>query len=165
MGQPISPIQLHVKYRSRKSNANADALSRQQGQVEETLQNLTQSTSLHRATNEQTEVVHANLCSVTAADVPVSIVTLPGYSAEELARLQSEDTVISLFLRYWRQGLKPSVRLLKNKSRATRALLRKWDQVQEANGVLHIESQDPVEGASQHAFASHTTANDPGVPT
>ena len=35
---------------------------------------------------------------------------------------------------------------MKHEARATKALLRKWDRIQEKGGVFYLHSDDPVEG-------------------
>ena len=105
---------------------------------------LSQSAFLQEICTEHARVNHVNIRAASAMEVPSAVGTLPGYPPEELARLQTEDEAISRFLVFWRCGTRPRVNLVKSETRATRALLKRWDRIQE----LHVHTQDPVEGES-----------------
>ncbi len=141
----LAQFDFQIKYRSGRANANADALSRQYGDVsaEETLQDLAQSTSLHE-TNLQTRRVDVR--SLHTVEVPASLDTLPGYSAKEISDLQKKDKVIGRFLEFWSFGEKPLPRHMSRECKEVRTLLRRWNRVVEKGGVLSVKYHDQLEG-------------------
>ena len=139
----LSQFNFQIKYRSGKANANADALSRQGTHAEETLQEVTQSTTLHEV--NQVEVNRVRVRQVTATEVTAAP-TIPGYSPSELEKLQQRDPLIAQFSKMWRYGTRPKSLQLRHASNAIRALVRRWDRVVVKDGVLYVRSHDPVEG-------------------
>lgn len=143
----LAQFDFKIRYRSGRSNTNADALSRQTVHAEETLSDVTNSTSLREIAEAAVKVTRVVTRSVVAAETPLATATLPGYTPEELGRLQEGDPVISRFRVFWKHGSKPDPSQLRHESRKTRTLLRKWDRVCERKGVLYLHSTDPVEGS------------------
>ena len=142
----LAQFNFNIKYRSGRSNANADALSRQTAHAEETLPEVTHSTSLQGISDAAPKVNRVSVRSAIAVEATPATTTLPGYTPEELARLQSEDPVISRLLVFWKHGAKPDLTQLRRETTATRNLIRKWDRIREKDGVFYLHSQDPLEG-------------------
>ena len=139
----LSQFHFSIKYRPGKSNASADALSRQESH-EDIMQELTKSTSLHNVT--MTRHTRADIRSLTATEESKVTTTLPGYTSEEIASSQMRDPIISSFARKWRYGTKPTYRGLKREPNAVWALVRRWDRMEERQGVLYVKFHDPLEG-------------------
>ena len=142
----LAQFNFDIKYRSGKDNANADALSRQSTHAEDTLQDVSKSTSLQEVAKANTRVVQTNIRMTRAVEVPSAVSTLPGYTSQELANLQKADTVISRFLAFWRHGSKPDAHRIRQETRATKMLLNKWDRIQEIERVLYLRTQEPGQG-------------------
>ncbi|XP_038074823.1 uncharacterized protein LOC119742731 [Patiria miniata] len=83
-----------------------------------------------------------------ATAAPSATSTIPGYSHEDLARLQQSDPLISPFYTLWRRGGKPGSRQLKHESSPLRALIKRWDRIEVRGEVLYVRFHDPVEGDS-----------------
>ena len=95
----LAPFDFEIKYRSGRSNRNADALSRQHPVGPTELQGLVPGTAIP---------------SVLQLAVPPELVAtqatmtaLPGHSLSDLKSLQTADTVIQEVMGYWRQGTRP----------------------------------------------------------
>ena len=140
----MSQFKFQVKYRSGRTNANADTLSRNPVDIKDAAQELTQSSPLHDIARVQVKM--ANVRSTTTLETPPTTTTLPGYKQEKIAELQVKDPTIGGFARNWRYGTKPTWLHLKHESNAVRALVRRWDRVIEKEGVLYIKCHDPLEG-------------------
>lgn len=124
----LASFDFEIKYRSGRSNRNADALSRQ---------NLP-GTEVHQ------------LCSGMAVPVALQqaaqggLVTLvnqmtafPCTSNSDLVAQQVADPVIGELLQFWRRKLPPTPDERKTLSRLAIILLRQWDRLVETDGVLY----------------------------
>ena len=127
----LAAFDFELKYRSGRSNTNADALSRQYPEGPLGLQGLVSGTALptelHRVGRQQQEVF-ATQATMTA---------LPGHSLAELQTLQAADPVIQEVLDYWRQGIHPGPMERKQLSRSALTLLGQWNRLVEMEGVLY----------------------------
>ena len=143
----LAQFDFEIKYRSGRSNANADALSHQKSHAEETLQGVTHSTAMHDV-HPMVPSGGVAVRTTMAVEAVNATSTIPGYSHEDLVRLQQSDPLISRFLRLWRRGGRPGGRQLKRESSALRALVKRWDRIEVRNNILYVRSHDPVEGDS-----------------
>ena len=66
-----------------------------------------------------------------------SSLTLPSYTSDDLAKLQSQDRVL-LRVKYWcSTGNRPSPYALKREPDHVRKIMRYWDTLEETGGVLY----------------------------
>ncbi len=125
----LASFDFEIKYRSGRSNRNADALSRQ--------------------SFSGTGVVH-ELCPAVAVPVALQqanqgrLVTLvnqvtsfPCTSSSDMGTRQVADPVIGELLVFWRPKLPPTPEERKKLSRLAVILLRQWDRLVETDGVLY----------------------------
>ena len=143
----LAQFDFQIKYRSGRSNSNADALSRHKNHAEETLQEVTHSTAMHDV-HPISSPSGVTVRATMAAEAPTASLTIPGYSHEDLAKLQQCDPLISRFCKLWRRGGKPGSRQLRHESSALRALVKRWDRIEVHSEVLYVRSHDPAEGDS-----------------
>ena len=150
----LAQFDFEIKFRSGRSNRNADALSRKRVH-EDSLS--TESTSTVNVLSE--EILADVVDSTTLKDVQSistegqgsedsSIATtsmFPEYTKEGLAKLQAEDNSISRVLAWMANGHKPTFRLIGKEPPVARKLLHKWDKLLIKDGVLYKKCQD-VEG-------------------
>lgn len=127
----LAPFDFELKYRSGKSNRNADALSRQHPSGSIELQELVPGTTLPMTL--QTAVPPEQPVQATQA----TITALPGHSLSDLQTLQAGDTVIQEVMVHWRQGTRPNPAERKNLSKLAITLLGQWDRLVEREGVLY----------------------------
>ncbi len=136
----LAAFDFEIRYRSRRSNKNADALSRQNppelGPVGEFFPGTVVPVSLRQAV-EVEPVVEA---------VQRVVTTMPGYSTVDLGRLQEEDSVISEVLTFWRCKARPGPEERRRMSTPAAALLRQWDRLLEKEGVLYRRVRTPSGG-------------------
>ena len=127
----LAVFDFDIKYRSGRSNRNADALSRQHPSGSTELQGLVPGTALPTAL--QRTVPTAPVALATQA----TMTALPGHSLSDLRSLQAADGVIQEVLRYWRQETRPSSVERKQMSKSALTLLGQWDRFVEREGVLY----------------------------
>ena len=136
----LAQFDFSVKYRSGKSNANADALSRRcamghcsdinqdkewiASKVAKCTKSYLIPSDLKLRIEElmvqvslQVHSVGVSVSGVTTrstvvAPQPTAIQTLPSYSHKDLCRLQLQDPDIKRFLHFWRSKHKPTVKQL-----------------------------------------------------
>lgn len=127
----LAPFDFELKYRSGRSNGNADALSRQHPAGSTELQHIIPGTILPtslRTVGPQDQLVHATQTTITA---------LPGHSVADLQNLQAGDRVIQEVLAYWRKGTRPSPMERKQLSKPAMVMLGQWDRLVEKEGVVY----------------------------
>lgn len=127
----LAAFDFDIKYRSGKSNKNADALSRRDHVDPSVLDQV----ALGTAVPEVLQQV-AGLDSATIA-TQCEVFTLPGYSIGELGLLQAADPVIQEVLRFWRPGARPGPDERRKMTKAALTLLRQWDRLIEQEGTLY----------------------------
>ena len=126
----LAAFDFEIKYRSGRSNRNADALSRQYVPVAESSApslpgTLVPSGIQHHPRHDPAVVAHQSLVSV-----------LPSHSASDLHSLQENDPLLEEVLCFWRRGSLPTSLERRQLSKPAIALLRQWDRLVEENGVL-----------------------------
>jgi transposase InsO family protein len=143
----LAQFDFGMKYRSGKSNGNADGLSRQGVKInriklEESWSNVTQSSSLQQIRDEGTsQLSETERVAVSMESIMVTS-TLPEYSSGELARKQGEDAVLQRVLYWWKSGNRPTARQLSKEEMSVRKLLRKWDKLVDRDSVLCLTVND-----------------------
>ena len=166
----LASFKFDIVYRSGKSNANADALSRlphydcldTPSSVVEVTNTLAQSSSttalpsyLATATLEQSaeitvECSHQACMASNAINTELNVPesgtkSFPSYSKSELTQMQQSDPTISSFLKLWRVGKKPNGKERKDLTIGTRVLLQHWKRLKLKDGVLYRTIIDPQE--------------------
>lgn len=136
----LASFDFEVRYRSGRSNRNADALSRQHQFSQETRDNFLPGTvipAMVRQAAEAEPVVQVNQAVITA---------LPSFSIEDLSSLQEADPDIQRVLAFWEQGSFPSSAERQNLSKSVLTLLRQGDRLVKKNGVLYRRVSRPDGG-------------------
>ncbi|RXN38548.1 Transposon Ty3-I Gag-Pol poly [Labeo rohita] len=75
--------------------------------------------------------------------------TLPGYTKEELGRLQGADPLLKLLKHFWPTRKKPSARKRRELSRQVQSLLKQWGKLKEDEGLLYRVVGDVFLGECQ----------------
>ena len=152
----LSQFTFNIKYRSGRSNRNADALSRKASHGEETsvarLEEVT-SASFHvlgdgtgtlipgcvRACAEDAMVgrllQESRLRSPSIA--PQAMSTFPSISSGDMATMQRGNEAIGRLWYYWVRKHPPTLRQLMKEAKPARRLLREWKRIKQENGVLY----------------------------
>ncbi|PIK36840.1 Pol polyprotein [Apostichopus japonicus] len=151
----LSPFRFKVKYRSGKSNQNADSLSRktQHGTEPQTvrfeqilakrLEKAPRQTSL--IPPELVQKVYDNTDQVWLREIgcksantrPSSTSTFPSFNQIELIRLQQSDPIFKRVWHFWNKGTEPEHHTLKQETPLVRRVARDWKKLHEANGLLY----------------------------
>ena len=159
----LASFKFDIVYRSGKSNANADALSRLPHhdcpdklssvvEVTNTLAHSSNTTAfpshLATATLEKSADITlegpqqanvANNAINTEHNVPKSgTKSFPSYSKSELMQMQQSDPTISSFLKFWTVGRKPDPKEKKDLTIGTRVLLQQWKRLKLKDGVYIV---------------------------
>ena len=146
----LALFSFQIKYRSGRSNRNADALSRQ-SRSEDIEVN---SVALPQKLREEILTVaidHYHLeVNQVAGEVrrppEMTSETLPSFTPTEISELQRKDPVINRFLHYWNLKRKPSYQERKQEPHDVLTLLRQWDRIDAEDGVWYRTVHDPKEG-------------------
>uniref|UniRef100_A0A8C5GH97 Gypsy retrotransposon integrase-like protein 1 n=1 Tax=Gouania willdenowi TaxID=441366 RepID=A0A8C5GH97_GOUWI len=129
----LASFEFTIRYRSGRTNGNADALSR--WPASETLEQYLPGTAIPPTLPRP--VPFNSVLQATQA----AISAFPSHSAEELMALQQADTVLGTFLTFWRNQRRPDRADRANLSPQVLELCRQWDRLQEMNGVLYRHTQ------------------------
>ena len=132
--------QFEVRYRSGKINQCADALSRCPANMssEET------ASVLHLATYSTTvpkgivncQSPDVTLIPVTVMEGGLTPAILPSYSSEQLAKMQSEDTVLGELWNRWTAGWQTGQSAPNDELPGFQVCLSEWPNLSERDGVL-----------------------------
>lgn len=125
----LAAFDFDIKYRSGRSNRNADALSRQPAPAS--------SSAMPLPGTRVPENIHQGprlRPLVTAQQSLVSV--LPSHSAVDLHSLQEVDPLLREVVVFWRRGSPPTAVEKQRLSKPLRAILRQWDRLVEEEGVL-----------------------------
>lgn len=136
----LSAFDYVIKYRSGKSNRNADALSRQYLPATGTPERLVPGTPLPESLQQVSD--HRPTVQVTQAAISV----LPCTSPSEILVLQESDPTIQEFLAYWRRKRAPDAMERRAVSKPALALVKQWSRLVEQNGILHRRTYRPDGG-------------------
>ncbi|CAM4713469.1 unnamed protein product [Leuciscus chuanchicus] len=127
----LAAFDFEVRYRSGKSNRNADALSRQDptagGIPEGLVGGSAVPVSLHQAIS----------MGRVAQAVVSTMSVLPGYSVLDICSLQEADPVIGVVGQFWEQGKRPGPEERKKLTKPVLTLLQQWDRLVLKEGVLY----------------------------
>uniref|UniRef100_A0A8C2FG16 Gypsy retrotransposon integrase-like protein 1 n=1 Tax=Cyprinus carpio TaxID=7962 RepID=A0A8C2FG16_CYPCA len=122
----LASFDFELKYRSGRSNQNADALSRQGPASQGELEQLLPGTALPAMVRQ------AGVAGVVSQ---AAVTVFPGLTVD-MQSLQREDPVIGEALRFWRRGVPPTAVERRLLCRAVVNLLRQWRRLCEQDGVL-----------------------------
>lgn len=134
----LAAFDFSIKYRSGRSNRNADALSRQYpaGPV---LEAMIPGSSL--------PVPLQQVASTRSQrGIQASITAFPGYSSADLYGLQEADAVLGVFLKLWRSGKYPSREERQGLCADVGKLLKQWKRLQVKDGVVYRQCYHPQGG-------------------
>ena len=140
----LASFDFEIKYRSGRSNRNADALSRQHSPKAQDLQVMVRGTLLPKPLQQalQVDMIDATQATVAA---------LPHHPPSDIAALQSADPVIQEVLAFWTRKQRPNKEERRSVSQSALVLLRQWDRLIERNGVMYrrVFRPDGAEGVFQ----------------
>lgn len=125
----LAAFDFEIRYRSGRSNRNADALSRQY---------LGSETLDHHlpGTRAPIELQHGPLVNPVLSATQSLVSVLPAHSSLDLRSLQESDPLLKQVLVFLRQSTQPSATERKRLSRSVLALLRQRNRLVEQGGVL-----------------------------
>nr|XP_057913595.1 uncharacterized protein LOC131107503 [Doryrhamphus excisus] len=126
----LASFDFELKYRSGRSNRNADALSRQHLPAPPDVETMLPGTAMPQPLEQ---ALRLRKVEVTQASVAV----MPQRSAPELHALQQADPVIQELLEFWQRKQRPTREERAQLSQSALALLRQWDRLVEKDGVLY----------------------------
>ena len=127
----LAAFDFDIKYRSGRSNRNADALSRQYLSGSGLAEDVVPATSIPRAL----QLVARPDPRVVAIQGVIS--AFPSHPAADIRALQEADPLVSEVLVFWRRQAKPTPAERPQVSKPAMALLHQWDRLVEREGVLH----------------------------
>ena len=127
----LASFDFELKYRSGKSNRNADALSRQYQPEPSGVQNLAPGTAVPKLLQR----VAAPEGSIQATQLVISV--LPSHSPTDLCSLQAADPTIQTALVFWKGQRRPTPSERQKLSPQVLTLLRQWDRLLESEGALY----------------------------
>ena len=135
----VAAFDFEIKYRTGRSNQNADALSRlpacSQGLREQVW-----------PTTPVPQVIQA-VAAVGRVPVAQAVVSVfPSHTSPEIRLLQENDPVLGSVLRFWKRQTRPTLderRLLPGKAKA---LLKQFDRLVEREGVIYRRAYRPDGG-------------------
>lgn len=126
----LAAFDFDIKYRSGRSNRNADALSRQYLSGSSTVSHSLPGTPVPVCL--QQDPPPAPVSSVTQSAVSA----LPSRSTSDLRALQEADPLLKDVLLFWRRKAPPTSVERRSLSKPALALLHQWDRLAEKDGVL-----------------------------
>ncbi|XP_029941466.1 uncharacterized protein LOC115383427 [Salarias fasciatus] len=126
----LASFDFEIRYRSGRSNKNADALSRQHLPEPSALEAMVPGTPLPEPL--QQALGHAPTGVTQAA-----VVALPHHTPSDLQALQEADPVLQEILGFWRRKRRPEVQERRQLSPPALALIRQWDRLVESDGILY----------------------------
>lgn len=126
----LASFDLSLRYRSGRSNANADALSRQDP-ADIGLQSLLPGTAVTQSL-QQAFVAGPTLWSSQAL-----ISVLPNHTPAELGSLQLADPILGKALLFWKRKRRPGPQERKQLGKQVLILIGQWDRLVEREGVLY----------------------------
>lgn len=140
----LAQFNFEVKFRSGKSNRNADALSRKPipkvrtvtCHSETAVQSIVCSSPLMDLSKE-ISVTPTSVNAIHAESRIDATSTLPGYETAEIASLQQNDSLISRVIYWLRSSTKPTTVQLKQENKDVRKLLKQRDKLKFEEDILY----------------------------
>ena len=136
----LAAFDFEIKYRSGRSNQNADALSRQYmsgvSLGEHTLPGTLVPVCLQQASPP------APVVSATQSVMAV----FPGHSPSDIRSMQETDPLLKEVLLFWRRQAPPTVEERRRVPKPALGFLRHWDRLVEKEGILHRQVFRPDGG-------------------
>lgn len=126
----LASFDFELKYRSGKSNQNADALSRQPRPSQPEVLPIAPGTLLPRPLQQ---ALHVEQTQVTQSTVTV----FPYYAPADLHALQQANPVSQEFMTFWQRKERPNHNERLGLSPSALALLGQWDRLVELDGLLY----------------------------
>uniref|UniRef100_A0A8P4KCX1 Gypsy retrotransposon integrase-like protein 1 n=1 Tax=Dicentrarchus labrax TaxID=13489 RepID=A0A8P4KCX1_DICLA len=128
----LAAFDFSIRYRSGRSNANADSLSRQyqNAHIHPDLGTALPGTALP-------ESLRCQEIKPPLSVTQMSMSVLPSYTPDCLLTLQHADPVLGAFLQFWRRKRIPDGKERKALSNPVRELVRQWNRVVEKEGLLY----------------------------
>ncbi|KAJ8014292.1 hypothetical protein DPEC_G00038740 [Dallia pectoralis] len=124
----LASFDFEVKYRSGRSNKNADALSRQYPPAPADMAAMLPGTSLPEPLQQALR---------GSEETQSAIMALPNLTTLDICTLQQADLVIQEVLVFWRREKRPDFDERRTVTRPALVLLRQWDRLVERSGVLY----------------------------
>lgn len=124
----LADFDFTIKYRSGRSNRNADALSRQYVSGSKLVEHVLPGTSVPRGFQQGPGPGLSATQSLVSA--------LPFHSATDLRSLQEDDPFLKDVFVFWRRKAPPTSAERQHLSKPVMAILRQWDRLVEKDGVL-----------------------------
>jgi len=149
----LAQFNFDIKYRSGKSNSNADALSRKSkhtpevARLEETVvidnRNTLVPPELKCAIQNQIASVWEEQAGVTPLScLPVIASQIPTVAPGEMSRLQRSDPHIKRLLLYWKGERVGTRRQLSRESKEVRKLVNNMKSLDEENGIIYRKTKE-----------------------
>lgn len=126
----LASFDFEIKYRSGKSNTNADVLSHQHPPGPQNVTAMLPGTVMPKLLQQALRLGKAEATQA-------AIAALPQHTPSELRLSQQADPVIQELLPFWRKEQCPSQEERAQLSPSTLALLQQWDCLLERDGVLY----------------------------
>lgn len=136
----LAAFDFEVRYRSGRSNGNADAFSRQNPVSRELIESIAAGVSVPESLQQavrEGSVVQATVSEVSA---------LPGHSVSDIRVMQEADSIIGPVLKFWEQGKRPVAEERRRLTKPVLTLLQQWDRLVEEEGVLYRQIFRPDGG-------------------
>ncbi|KAL2102439.1 hypothetical protein ACEWY4_001607 [Coilia grayii] len=127
----LAAFNFDIKYRSGRSNKNADALSRQYMSGASLEEYVLPGTVVPVHLQQATTAPYAEF----AAQLSISV--FPQRSAPEIRALQEADSTLGLVLTFWRRGSPPTAAERLVTPKPALGFLRQWSRLVEREGVLY----------------------------
>lgn len=140
----LASFDFELKYRSGRSNKNADALSRQHSPGPSDLAAMLPGTLLPKPLQQALKMDKTVVTQATMA-------VLPEKTPDDIRTLQQADPVIQEVQRYWEQGRRPSYAEQQQLSSPALILLQQWARLVKRDDILYrqISRPDGVESIFQ----------------
>uniref|UniRef100_A0A3B3SEI7 Gypsy retrotransposon integrase-like protein 1 n=1 Tax=Paramormyrops kingsleyae TaxID=1676925 RepID=A0A3B3SEI7_9TELE len=138
----LAGFNFEIKYRSGKSNKNADALSRQHPLSASEMEGIVPGTLLPGPLRQA-------LQSRQVEGTQAAITVLPRHSPVDICVLQQADPILKEVLVFWRRKQRPNFEERKQLSRLVLVVLRQWGRLVEREGILYRQVFHPDGGEAE----------------
>ena len=132
----LASFDFELKYRSGRSNRNADALSRQHSPGPSDMAAMLPGTPIPEPLQQALKVSKAVITQAT-------VTVLPEKTPDDIRTLQQADPVIQEVQRYWEQGRRPSYMERQQLASPALILLRQWGRLAKRGDILYRQTFRP----------------------